>query len=90
VYGVSLLLPAFAYLALQTLMIRADGRDSALARAIHSGGFGDWKGKLSPLLYAAGIGFAFVAPQVSWALYVIVALIWLVPDRRIERVLTKE
>src|SRR5262245_1711641 len=76
VYGASLLLPAFAYLTLQTLMIHADGPDSALARAIKADGFGDWKGKLSPVLYAAGIGLAFVAPQVSWALYVLVALIW--------------
>ena len=84
IYGASLILPAFAYLILQTLIVRADGPDSVLARAIQAGG--DWKGKVSPLLYAAGIGLAFVAPMASWALYVLVALIWLVPDRRIERV----
>jgi uncharacterized membrane protein len=84
VYGVSLILPAFAYLILQTLIVRADGPDSVLARAIKAGG--DWKGKLSPVLYAAGIAMAFMAPMLSWALYVLVALIWLVPDRRIERV----
>jgi uncharacterized membrane protein len=77
-------LPAFAYVILQTLIVRADGPDSLLARAIKAGG--DWKGKLSPLVYAAGIAAAFVAPVVSWGLYVLVALIWLVPDRRIERV----
>jgi uncharacterized membrane protein len=87
VYGVSLILPAFAYLILQTLIVRADGSDSVLARAIHAGG--DWKGKLSPLIYAAGIVAAFFAPVVSWALYVLVALIWLAPDRRIERVVAK-
>jgi len=87
IYGASLILPAFAYLILQTLIVRADGPDSVLARALHASGWGDWKGKLSPLLYAIGVGLAFVAPMVSWALYVLVALIWLVPDKRIERVL---
>jgi uncharacterized membrane protein len=87
VYGVSLILPAFAYLALQTLIVRADGPDSVLARAIREGG--DWKGKFSPLLYATGVGMAFVLPPVSWGLYVLVALIWLVPDRRIERVVAQ-
>jgi uncharacterized membrane protein len=87
VYGVSLLLPAFAYLSLQTLMIRADGRDSALAKAVASDN--DWKGKFSPLFYALGIALAFFYPPLSWALYVIVALIWLVPDKRIERVIEK-
>jgi uncharacterized membrane protein len=85
VYGVSLILPAFAYLILQTLMIRTDGPDSLLARAIGQ----DWKGKVSPVLYIAGIGLAFVAPPISWALYVAVALIWLVPDKRIERTVAK-
>ncbi|HJS79090.1 MAG TPA: TMEM175 family protein [Vitreimonas sp.] len=86
VYGASLILPAFTYLILQTLIVRADGPDSVLARAIHASGWGDWKGKLSPLFYAAGIAMAFFTPIVSWVLYVLVALIWLVPDRRIERV----
>ena len=80
-YGVSLILPAFAYLNLQTLIVRADGPDSVLARAIGS----DWKGKLSPVLYFMGIIAAFAAPPISWALYVAVAVIWLVPDKRIER-----
>ena len=84
IYGASLIPPAFAYLILQTLIVRADGPDSLLARAIGS----DWKGKLSPLLYAAGVGLAFVNPLISWLLYVVVAVIWLVPDKRIERVLT--
>jgi hypothetical protein len=73
---------------LQTLIVRSDGPDSVLARAIKAGG--DWKGKLSPLIYATGIAAAFVAPVLSWALYVLVALIWLVPDRRIERVVAGE
>jgi uncharacterized membrane protein len=87
IYGASLLLPAFAYVILQTLIVRADGADSLLARAIKAGG--DWKGKFSPLFYIAGIAMAFVAPVISWTLYVLVALIWLVPDRRIERVVTE-
>ncbi|WP_395647158.1 TMEM175 family protein [Terricaulis sp.] len=84
IYGVSLILPAFAFLILQTLIVRADGPDSVLARAIG----GDWKGKLSPVLYALGIVLAFVQPMLSWLLYVAVAVIWLVPDKRIERVVT--
>ena len=87
VYGVSLLLPAFAYLTLQTLMIRADGPDSPLASAVASDN--DWKGKLSPALYALGIAAAFFMPPVSWTLYVLVALIWLVPDTRMERAISK-
>ncbi|MBI3439757.1 MAG: DUF1211 domain-containing protein [Proteobacteria bacterium] len=85
VYGVSLILPAFAYLTLQTLMIRTDGPDSALAKAVASDD--DWKGKSSPALYALGIALAFFYPPLSWALYVLVALIWLVPDKRMERVI---
>lgn len=84
IYGASLILPAISYFILQTLIVRADGPDSPLARAIG----GDWKGKLSPLLYALGIVVAFVQPMMSWLLYVAVAVIWLVPDKRIERVVT--
>ena len=87
VYGVSLILPAFAYLILQTLMIRVDGPDSALAKAVASDN--DWKGKFSPPLYALGIALAFFYPPLSWALYVAVALIWLVLDKRIERVIER-
>ena len=87
IYGVSLILPAFAYLLLQTVLIRADGKESALAKAVASDN--DWKGKTSPHFYALGIVLAFFYPPVSWALYVLVALIWLVPDRRVERVLSK-
>ena len=85
IYGASLILPAFAYLALQTLLVRADGPDSPIARAVAIGD--DWKGKLSPALYAIGIALAFLTPPLSWALYVTVAMIWLVPDRRIEQVI---
>ncbi|HWA01271.1 MAG TPA: TMEM175 family protein [Caulobacterales bacterium] len=88
IYGVSLILPAFAYLLLQTLLVRSDGPDSTLARAVTSGN--DWKGKLSPVAYALGIALAFWTPQISWALYVLVALVWLVPDKRIERAISGE
>jgi uncharacterized membrane protein len=83
-YGLVLLLAAIAYVVLQRTIIRAQGPDSLLARAVGS----DWKGKLSPLLYLAAILLSFRARWLSQAIYVVVALIWLVPDRRIERVLS--
>ena len=80
VYGVVMLMAALAYYLLQTMIIRAEGPGSTLAEAIGS----DVKGKVSPVLYASAVGLAFVAPWASVALYVLVALIWLVPDRRLE------
>jgi uncharacterized membrane protein len=85
VYGFVLLMAAIAYYLLQSAIIRKEGRNAMLAAAIGS----DWKGKLSPMLYLASIPLAFVDPRVSNALFIIVALIWLVPDRRIERVAEK-
>jgi uncharacterized membrane protein len=85
VYGVVLLMPAIAYVLLQRAILHRQGRQSMLAHAIGI----DLKGKLSPFFYLAAIGFAFVAPWVSIALYAVVAAIWLVPDRRIEN-LVKE
>ena len=83
-YGVVFLLSAIAYVILQGRIIAAHGGDrSLLAHALGA----DWKGKLSPLLYMAGIGLAFVHAQIGQALYIAVAVIWLIPDRRIERVL---
>ena len=82
-YGFVLLMAAMAYWWLQQLIIRAHGRDSLLQRAVGA----DWKGKLSPLLYASGIALSFVATPVALGIYVLVALMWLVPDKRIERVL---
>lgn len=79
-YGVSLLMPALAWYLMQLAIFRLHGRDSALAHALGR----DIKGKLTPLLYIAGIVFAFVYTWISDALYVLVALIWLIPDRRIE------
>jgi len=81
VYGFALLMPAIAYFVLQSCIVRANGDDKALADAL---GY-DIKGKISPLFCAAGIGFAFVNPWLACASYVLLALIWLVPDRRIEK-----
>lgn len=80
-YGVVLLMAALAYIVLQRGIIAKQGRNSLLATAIGS----DWKGKLSLALYCAAIAASFVAPWIANAFYVVVALIWLVPDRRIER-----
>src|SRR3954463_10185044 len=80
-YGIVLLGAALAYYALQTTIIRVQGHDSTLAAAIGR----DLKGKASPVLYVAGIGLAFVNRWLGIAMYVIVALMWLIPDRRLER-----
>jgi uncharacterized membrane protein len=85
VYGLSLLGPALAYYGLQTVIIRLHGPDHVLKRAVG----GDWKGRSSPLFYLAGIGLSFVEPWMGQAFYALVALIWLIPDPRIERVLTE-
>ena len=82
-YGVVLLLAAASYTLLQTTIIRAQGPQGMLHVAVGA----DRKGKVSMLLYAAAIPLAFVNQWISDALYVTVALIWLVPDRRIERAL---
>jgi uncharacterized membrane protein len=83
VYGITLLIPALAYYWLQKAIIRRQGPDSVLAAALGR----DVKGKASPILYIAGIALAFVAPLLSIALYSLVAVMWLVPDRRIEKAL---
>jgi uncharacterized membrane protein len=80
VYGVVLLFAGAAYYILTRVIIRAHGPDSRLAAAVGS----DVKGKISPVLYLAAIPLAFVHQLVADALYVLVALMWLVPDRRIE------
>ncbi|WP_193163041.1 TMEM175 family protein [Microbulbifer hainanensis] len=82
-YGIVLLMASVAYWLLQHLIIATQGPSSILKRAIGS----DWKGRLSPLLYATAILCAFQWRWLSMSLYVIVALIWLLPDRRIENVL---
>jgi uncharacterized membrane protein len=81
IYGVVMLMAAIAYFVLQRAILRQEGPSSVLAKAVGR----DVKGKISPLLYAIAIGAAFVTPVIAGALYVTVALIWFVPDRRIVR-----
>ena len=80
-YGVVLLMAAIAYYLLQQTIIRAQGQDSILKKAIGR----DWKGKLSPVLYIVAIVAALRSPWIAQAILVIAALIWLIPDRRIEK-----
>ena len=83
-YGAVLLLAAIAYYILQTLIVaEAGGAESSLAVAIGK----DWKGKLSPLLYLLGVATSFFAPKLAGGIYILVALMWLVPDRRLEKAL---
>ncbi len=79
-YGAVLLMAAIAYWILQQLIIASQGPGSFLKKALGN----DWKGKLSPVLYLVAIATAFWAQWIPQGLYVLVALIWLVPDRRIE------
>jgi len=81
-YGGVLLMAAIAYWVLQAAIIRAQGSDSLLKKAIGR----DWKGRSSPAVYVTGIIVANWSPVVAQALYVAVAFLWLVPDRRIERI----
>ena len=83
-YGVALLMPAIAYYLLQIAIVRRHGPEGALAKALGS----DFKGKVSPVLYVAAIAVAFIAPWISHAIYVLVALMWLIPDRRIEKAIS--
>ena len=83
VYGVVLLMAAIAYYVLQLTIVANQGKGSVLAGALGR----DWKGKLSPLIYISAIGLAFVEPWISTLFYAFSAAVWLVPDRRIERVL---
>lgn len=83
VYGASLLMPAIAYFLLQKAIVHKQGRHSVLAQALG----GDFKGKISPVVYLAGIALAFAAPWASIALFALVAIMWLIPDRRIEKAL---
>ncbi len=84
-YGFVLLMAAIAYYILQRTIIAQQGRNSLLAAAIGR----DWKGKLSLVLYLSAIPLAFVSAWIASGLYALVAVLWLVPDRRIERVLAK-
>jgi uncharacterized membrane protein len=82
-YGVVLFMAGSAYWVLQQSIIASEGESSVLKRAVGN----DWKGKLSPVLYLIAIAVTFWAPWVAQAIYVSVALLWLVPDRRIEHAL---
>ena len=84
-YGGVLLCAAVAYFVLTRVLLSAHGKDSKLAKALGN----DFKGKVSMFIYAAVIPLAFVRPLLSCLLYVLVAIMWLVPDRRIEKVLTE-
>jgi TMEM175 potassium channel family protein len=85
VYGVVLLMAAIAYYILQNRILALEGADSLLGRALGS----DWKGKASPILYVTAIAGAFLRPWIAQAIYVLVALIWIIPDARIERALAE-
>ncbi|MBZ5570679.1 MAG: TMEM175 family protein [Acidobacteriia bacterium] len=80
-YGVVLLMAAIAYLVLQQTIIREQGQDSILKKAVGR----DWKGKLSPVLYIVAIIATLRSSWIAQAIFVIAALIWLIPDRRIEK-----
>ena len=80
-YGVVLFMAAIAYYLLQHAIIRAQGQDSILKKAIGR----DWKGKLSPVLYIVAIATTLLSSWIAQAVLVIAALIWLIPDRRIEK-----
>lgn len=84
-YGVVLLMAAIAYILLQYLIIGSQGTNSLLKRAVGS----DWKGKSSPTIYLIATLSTFWSPWLAQGLYVLVALLWLVPDRRIENVMSE-
>jgi len=83
-YGVVLLMAAIAYYILQLRIITCNGRESVLAKVVGA----DYKGKLSPVLYMLAIPAAFVHEWIAYTLYALVALVWLIPDPRIERAVT--
>ena len=84
-YGVVMLLAAVAYYILARVLVALHGKDSPIAVALGR----DFKGKISVVLYAVAIPLAFLTPAVACAMYVLVAVMWLIPDRRIEAVLTE-
>lgn len=85
VYGLNLLLAAVAYYILKSTLIRQQGKHGPLELALGR----DWKGKGSPALYILGMGLTFVHPVLGLAAYTAVAALWLIPDRRVERFLTR-
>lgn len=85
-FGFDLFMAGVAYYILEQSLISIHGKDSTLARAVG----GELKGKLSVVIYAAAIGLAFVESRISLALYTLVAVMWLIPDNRIEKKITEE
>lgn len=86
VYGLSLLAPAVAWYIMQQTIMGTQGPDSSLRKALGR----DFKGRLSPFLYVAGVGLSFINTAVAGLLYLAVALIWLIPDRRVEASLGRD
>ena len=82
-YGVVLIMNATAYTILMLMLVRNEGPDSAIARAMGR----DWKGRISWLAYAAAIALAFFQPIAATAIYLVVAMVWFIPDPRVERAL---
>lgn len=85
-YGFVLCMAAFAYFILIHMLIRSHGRDSTIAKAVGR----DIKGKVSVVIYLAGVVLAFVEPWISVGLYTFAAVLWFIPDRRIERVVHED
>jgi uncharacterized membrane protein len=85
-YGVIMLMAALAYYLLQGRIIAAQGADSLLRRAVGS----DWKGKASLVGYALGVASSLMAPALAQVIYALIAVVWLIPDRRIERLLHQD
>ncbi len=86
IYGIIMLMAGVAYVILQQELIKANGRDSLLAKAVKN----DMKGKLSTMLYVVAIALIFVNHWISLVIYIVIALMWLVPDKRIENSITAE
>jgi uncharacterized membrane protein len=84
-YGINLLFAGIAYYILSQLLIKLHGKDSTLAKAIGS----DFKGKLSIWIYVASVGLSFVHPLIGFSGYIVVALIWFIPDKRIEKYMSE-
>ena len=80
-YGLLLIMTGIAYYILCILLIKEAGADSTLAKALDN----DWKGMVSVIVYAVAVGLAFVNPWLAFSIYVMVALMWFIPDRRIEK-----
>jgi uncharacterized membrane protein len=85
-YGIVLLMAGVAYYFLAHCLAAAHGKNSTLAKALGN----DWKGKISLVIYAVGVGLSFVQPFIGFGLYVLVAAMWFIPDKRFENKLTEK